>query len=165
MHTGVIGVDRVRYLYRARGRGADEGRGAHGRGCGQAALPLVLVDPVSLRFRQLQEVLHRSQVDQEGLRRRLGVFLFPENLWEKTLEEPDRNKCIILLEKEQSVQEQQLKHPLHSIAIDPSLSSAHLSHSTSRTERPSGRNWRFLLKVFFSRICSCSANNLMELMT
>lgn len=71
------------------------------------------------------------------------------------------------LRKEQSGQEQQLKHSLHSIrdkAIDPPISSTHLSHST-HTERPLGMNWRFLLKVFFSKTCSCSADNLMDFMT
>lgn len=73
------------YLYWSDGRGADERGGAHGRGCRQAALPLLLVDAIALGLRQLQEVLHGAQVDQQRLGGCLGVLLLAENLGQQTL--------------------------------------------------------------------------------
>lgn len=70
----------LQYLYGPAGRRADEGGGAHGGRGGEAALPLLLVDAVALGLGQLQEVLHGPQVDQQRLRRRLGVFLLTEDL-------------------------------------------------------------------------------------
>ena len=53
------------YLYRSAGWSADEWGGAHCRGCRQAAFPLILIDAIALSLRQLQEVLHGAQVDQQ----------------------------------------------------------------------------------------------------
>lgn len=75
----------ARYLHGPAGGGADERSGPHGRGCRQAPLPLLLVDPVPLGLGQLQEVLHGAKVDQQRLGRRFGVLLLTQNLGEQTL--------------------------------------------------------------------------------
>lgn len=73
------------YLHGSAGWGADERSGSHGRGCRQAPLPLLLVDPVALCLRQLQEVLHGAQVDQQRLGCSFRVLLFAQNLRQQTL--------------------------------------------------------------------------------
>lgn len=75
----------VGYLHRAAGRGADERSRAHGGGGRQAALPLLLIDAVALGLRQLQEVLHGAQVDQQRLGGRLGVLLLAQDLGQQAL--------------------------------------------------------------------------------
>lgn len=75
----------VWYLHGSAGWSADERSGPHGRGCRQAPLPLLLVDPVALRLRQLQEVLHGAQVDQQRLGCSFRVLLFAQNLRQQTL--------------------------------------------------------------------------------
>lgn len=75
----------VWYLHGSAGRGADERSGSHGRGCCQAPLPLLLVDPVPLGLGQLQEVLHGAKVDQQRLGRSFRVLLLTQNLGEQTL--------------------------------------------------------------------------------
>lgn len=67
--------DKIWYLYRSAGWSADKWSGAHGRGCRQATLPLLLIDAITLSLRQLQEVLHGAQVDQQRLGRRFRVLL------------------------------------------------------------------------------------------
>lgn len=42
-------------------------------------LPLLLVDPVSLALRQVKEVLHGFQVDQQRLRGRARILLLTED--------------------------------------------------------------------------------------
>lgn len=74
------GEDKIWYLYRSAGWGADKRSGTHGGGRRQAALPLLLVDAIAFGLRQLQEVLHGAQVDQQRLGRRLGVFLLAQDL-------------------------------------------------------------------------------------
>lgn len=49
------------------------------------ALPFLLVDAVSLTLWQVEEVLHRFQIDQQGLRCCAGVLLLPQDLWEQAL--------------------------------------------------------------------------------
>lgn len=44
------------------------------------ALPLLLVDAISLALRQVEEVLHGFQVDQQRLRGRPRVLLLPQDL-------------------------------------------------------------------------------------
>lgn len=83
------------YLYRPAGRRADQGGGAHGRGRGEAALPLLLIDAVALGLWELQEVLHGPQVDQQRLGRRLGVFLLTQDLRQQTLQEETGGGCQI----------------------------------------------------------------------
>ena len=80
------------YLHGPGWGGADEGRGAHGGGGGQAPLALVLVDAIPLDLRQLQEVLHGSQVHQQRLRGRLRVLFFAQDLREKALWERERGR-------------------------------------------------------------------------
>jgi len=63
--------------------GGEADRGVHG------ALPLLLVDPVSLALRQVEEVLHRFQVDQQRLRGRARVLLLPQDLRQQTLDRED----------------------------------------------------------------------------
>lgn len=75
----------VWYLHRPAGWGADERGGPHGRGCRQAPLPLLLVDSVALCLRQLQEVLHGAQVDQQRLGCSFRVLLLTQNLRQQTL--------------------------------------------------------------------------------
>lgn len=73
-------TETIIYLYRSAGWGADERSGAHCGGRSEAALPLLLIDAVTFGLRQLQEVLHSAQVDQQRLGRRLGIFLFTQDL-------------------------------------------------------------------------------------
>lgn len=73
-------TETIIYLYRSAGWGADERSGAHCRGRSEAALPLLLIDAVTFGLRQLQEVLHGAQVDQQRLGRRLGIFLLTQDL-------------------------------------------------------------------------------------
>lgn len=60
--------------------------GVGGVGGGQAdrrvhgALPLLLVDPVSLALSQVEEVLHGLQVDQQRLGGCARVLLLPQDL-------------------------------------------------------------------------------------
>lgn len=73
------------YLHGSAGRSADERSGPHGRGRRQAPLPLLLVDSVPLCLRQLQEVLHGAQVDQQRLGCSFRVLLLAQNLRQQTL--------------------------------------------------------------------------------
>lgn len=84
------GRTKIANLHWAAGRCADKRRGTHGGGRCQAALPLFLVDAVAFCLGQLQEVLHGTQVNQQRLGRRLGVFLLTEDLREKALRERER---------------------------------------------------------------------------
>lgn len=86
------GEDKIWYLYRSAGRGADKWSGTHGGGRRQAALPLLLVDAIALGLRQLQEVLHGAQVDQQRLGRRLGVFLLAQDLRQQALRQGVRGR-------------------------------------------------------------------------
>lgn len=79
------GEDKIWYLYRSAGRGADKWSGTHGGGRRQAALSLLLVYAIALGLRQLQEVLHGAQVDQQRLGRRLRVFLLAQDLRQQAL--------------------------------------------------------------------------------
>lgn len=67
--------DIIWHLYRSVGWSTDKWSSTHGRGCCQAALPLLLVDAVTFSLRQLQEVLHGTQVDQQRLGRCFRVLL------------------------------------------------------------------------------------------
>lgn len=78
-------LSHVCYLHGSAGGSADERRGPHGRGRRQAPLPLLLVDSVALCLRQLQEVLHGAQVDQQRLGCSFRVLLLAQDLRQQTL--------------------------------------------------------------------------------
>lgn len=62
----------------------DVGGGVVGAG---APLSLLLVDAVSLGLWQVEEVLHRLEVDEQRLRGRARVLLLPKDLRQQPLQE------------------------------------------------------------------------------